>query len=130
MTDINQVILVGRLTRDSELKYSGAGTAVANFSVASSSYAGKDKENYTSYIDCVMFGKRAEAVNQYLVKGTQVVVNGSLKQSRWDSEGGKRSKVSITVSDIQMVGGKGKQEAKPQQELDVSPQTSDESIPF
>ena len=60
--DINNVALVGRLTRDAELKYTNSGTPVCKFSIASSTYAGQDKENYTSYFDFVLWGKQGEAI--------------------------------------------------------------------
>jgi len=106
MSDMNRVIIIGRLTRDSELKTLGSGTSVSNFSIAISEYMGQDKEEYTSFFDCVMYGKRAEGLAPYLKKGQQVGVEGTLHQSRWDSEAGKRSKVEIKVSNIQLVGGK------------------------
>lgn len=109
MADTNIVILIGRLTRDSELKYTTSGTAIATFSVATSEYQGTDKEMYTNYIDCTMFGKRAESLNQYLTKGTQLSVVGLLHQDRWEKDGTKRSKLSIKVSDVQLLGSKGGQ---------------------
>ena len=108
MTDINRVVLVGRLTRDSELKYTNGGLAIAKFSLANgySKKVGDNWENQTNFIDCVMIGKRAEGLNGYLTKGTQIAVDGELRQNRWEQDGQKRSKVEIMANNIQLLGGK------------------------
>ncbi len=106
-TDINHVVLVGRLTRDAELRYSNSGTAICRFSLANS-YRTKQGDTWgedTNFFDCVMFGKRAEAVNQYLTKGTQVGVDGALRFSKWEQDGQTRSKVEVHVNEFQFLGG-------------------------
>ena len=110
MEDLNSVTLVGRLTRDAEMKYSQAGNAYAQFSVANNkrkAVGNGEYEDAVSFFDCVMFGKLAESLTQYLVKGKQICLQGRMNQDRWeDAEGGKRSKIGIEVWKIQMVGGK------------------------
>lgn len=101
--DLNSVTLVGRLTRDSELKYTNTGTPICKFSIASSSYAGQGKDNYTSYFDITLWGKQGEAIQQYLEKGKQVAISGELKQDRWEQEGQKRSKVYIVARNVQLL---------------------------
>ena len=121
------------MTRDAELKALNTGTSVSNFSIAISEYMGKDREEYTSYFDCVMYGKRAEALNQYLGKGQQVAVEGTLHQSRWDSEAGKRSRTEIKVSNIQLVGSKKERSSDKPKQTEAKGSTAEdfeEEIPF
>ena len=126
---INRVITVGNLVRDAELKYTNSGMAICNFSIAVSEYQGKDKDNWTNYFDCVLFAKRAEALNQYLVKGQKVVVEGNMHQDRWESENGNRSKIQIKVSDLELVGGK-KSESKHETPVSNKPEDFESDIPF
>ena len=106
--DINNVVEVGRIVRDSTLKYTDSGTPVSNFSIAVNLRV-KEGETWgveASFFDCAMFGKRAEGVNQYLLKGKQIAIRGFLEQQKWESkEGQSRSKVQIVVSDVQLLGG-------------------------
>ncbi|MBB6213250.1 single-stranded DNA-binding protein [Borreliella californiensis] len=106
MADINSLVLSGRLTRDSELSYTESGMAVLRFSVANNRRMKKNDEwiDYPQYFDCVIFSKRAESLNDYLKKGKQVVVSGSLKYESWQDRntGDKKSKVNIFVDNLQM----------------------------
>ncbi|AJA89959.1 single-stranded DNA-binding protein [Borreliella chilensis] len=106
MADINSLVLSGRLTRDSELFYTESGMAVLRFSLANNRRLKKNDEwiDYPQYFDCVIFSKRAESLNDYLKKGKQVVVSGSLKYESWQDKntGDKRSKVNIFVDNLQM----------------------------
>lgn len=106
--NLNRVTIVGNLTRDAELKYLNNGTAVCELSVAvNDGWKSGDKwTEYVSYIDCTIMGKRAESLNKYLAKGTRVGVDGKLKQERWESDGGKRSRVKIMIDEIELLGGK------------------------
>jgi single-strand DNA-binding protein len=121
MKDLNKAVLIGRLTRDSEFKNTTTGTAVVNFSLA----VNEDQKNgsgqyekMTSFFDVVLFGKLAEAVAKYLVKGAQVCVAGKLKQDRWTDKatGQARTKIQIVCEDLQLIGGKA---GDKQQTLDV-----------
>lgn len=105
--DLNRVVLIGRLTRDPELKHIGEST-LCNFSIANGrTYkANGEKKEETHYFDCELWGKLADILKQYAFKGTQVMIEGKLKQSVWDSPDGKRSKVSIRVENFQLLGGK------------------------
>ena len=109
MADVNHVVLIGRLTRDAELKYTNTGFAVSKLSIAvnrrKKSDAGWTEE--VSYFDVVLWGKVAEALNQYLVKGKQIAVDGELRQNRWEQDGQNRSKVEISANNIQLLGGGG-----------------------
>ena len=113
MSDLNSVLLIGRLTRDAELAYSQGGSAVVTFSIASnrSVKRGDQWEEEASFFDIVYFGKPAEGLRPYLTKGKQVGIAAHLKQDRWtDRETGKgRSKISIVADGIQLLGGSGGQ---------------------
>jgi len=107
MADINRVILVGRLTRDAELRYTGGGMAVCKFSLAINrrKKSGDRWEDEAHFFDVVLFGKQGEAINQYLVKGKQVGIDGELRQNRWEQDGQPRSKVEIAAFNVQLLGG-------------------------
>ena len=107
MADINRVVLVGRLTRDAELKYTSAGQAVCKFSVAVNRRRknGDQWEDEANYFDVVLWGRQGESLNQYLVKGKAVGIDGELRQDRWQQDGQNRSKVEIVAGNIQLLGG-------------------------
>jgi len=103
---INRVVISGNLTRDPELRSTASGTAVLGLGVAVNdrrrNASTGDWEDYPNYIDCVLFGNRAEALEQYLVKGTKVALEGRLRWSSWEAEdGGKRSKHEIIVEELE-----------------------------
>lgn len=111
MADINCVALTGRLTRDSELKYTQGGNAVVRFSLAvnrSKRNADGSWSDEPSYFDCIYFGKPAEAINSYLTKGRQIAINGELRQSRWESEGQTRSRVEIYVNNLTLLSSQNR----------------------
>ena len=107
----NKVILIGRLTRDVELRYTPSGTAVAKFGLASSrtykdNITGENKEEVL-FIDITVFGRSAEVANQYLSKGRQVLVEGRLVLDQWvDNTGQKRSKHSVVAERVQFMGSR------------------------
>jgi single-strand DNA-binding protein len=107
MADINQVVLVGRLTRDAELKYTAGGQAVCKFSVAVNrrKKSGEQWVDEANFFDIVLWGRQGESLNQYLVKGKLVGVNGELRQDRWEQDGQNRSKVEIVAANLQLLGG-------------------------
>ena len=108
MADINHVVLVGRLTRDAELKYTNSGYPIGKFSIAVNTRRKKNEEwiDEANFFDVVLLGKIAESLSQYLVKGKQVGVEGQLKQNRWEQDGQPRSKVEVLSSNIQLLGAK------------------------
>jgi len=106
MNDFNIVTLISRIVKDAELTYTKSGTALCKFAIASNSYQGKDKDDYVSFFDIVLWGKQGEALNPYLKRGQQVGVAGSLRQDRWETDGNKRSRVNIVANNIQLLGGK------------------------
>lgn len=102
----NKVILVGNLTRDIELRYIGSGSALANTAMATNrryNVNGEKKEE-VCFIDITFWGRTAEIANQYLKKGSKVLIEGRLKFDQWqDQNGQNRSKHSITVETMQML---------------------------
>lgn len=103
--DITNFTVVGRLTRDAEARYTQGGTPYCRFSVASNygKKVGDQWEEEVSFFDFTLWGKRAESLLQYLVKGQQIAVSGKLRQDRWESEGEKKSRVSFFVDDLQLL---------------------------
>lgn len=99
---MNSLQIMGRLTRDVELKTIPSGTSIANFSIAFSEKY-KDKENLY-FFDCVAWGKTGEIIQKYFSKGERILVNGSLQQERWQQDDGKnRSKVAINVRSFDFI---------------------------
>lgn len=107
MGDLAVAVIVGRLTRDAELKYTSSGTAICAFSVATNARVKKGDQwvDEPSYWDVDIFGKRGESVSQYLTKGKLVAVEGDMRQDKWEKDGQTRMKVRITANDVQLLGG-------------------------
>ena len=112
MTDLNKVILVGRVTRDvgtDERSFSFVGNGVAKLvvSIASNRSIKKNEkwEDEVSYFDVTIWGKVAESLKNKLVKGKQIAVTGYLKQDRWEKDGKKQSKLNIIAESVQLLGG-------------------------
>jgi single-strand DNA-binding protein len=120
MSDLNRVVEIGRLTRDCQLAYTTSGKPVVKFSIAVNEKrrSGDDWVDEANFFDVVLWGKQGEALNQYLVKGKQVAIEGRLRQDRWEQDGQNRSKVVIEASSIQLLGGRetGNPAAFPQPE--------------
>lgn len=135
MSDVNKVIIIGRLTRDIEIKTTNNGGFVGKFSLASNR---KEKSGDTwtekpGFFDCVVFGKSAEILKQYTRKGSKLCVEGSLRWSSWEgSDGKKASKVEIAVESFQFLDAKpqgGEIEPQGAAHFDTGA-TSDDDIPF
>lgn len=104
MSDINKVFLTGNLTRFPELRATAGGTQILSFSLAfNTSVRNKQTgewEDRGNFIDCTIFGKRAEALSRYLTKGQKVAVTGELRYSTWEKDGQRHSKLDVIVDDI------------------------------
>lgn len=106
----NQVVLMGNLTRDPDLRATPSGQSVCNFSLAlNRSYKGQDGEwkEMTDFIDIVAWGPLGERVAQYLTKGRPALVSGRLQSRSWEQDGQKRSKVEVVAQDVTFLGSPG-----------------------
>ena len=107
---VNKVILVGRLGRDPETRYTGGGQAVANFSMATDeSYKDRngERQKRTEWHKIVVWGKQAEIAQQYLKKGSLVFIEGRIQSREWqDKEGQKRTSFEIVANNFRMLGGR------------------------
>lgn len=116
MSSLNKVFLMGRLTRDPELRYTPGGTAVADFGLALNRVyktAEGEKKESTTFVDITVWGKRAEVCAEFLSKGRQVLIEGRLELDSWETqEGQKRSKLKVVADDFQFIGGGGKSDRK------------------
>ncbi len=143
---INKVVISGNLTRDAELRTTQNGTSVSNFGVAVNDRVRNastgEWEDYPNFINCVLFGKRAEGISQYLTKGLKVAVEGRLRWSQWaDADGKNRSKIEVIVDEIELMSrnGGGSAQAQPSADaysapstpvVDASASVYDEDVPF
>lgn len=133
---INRVIASGNLTRDPELRKTAGGMAVMGFGIAVNDRRKNQNgewEDYPNFIDCTMFGTRAEAVSRYLDKGCKVAVEGKLRWSQWEKNGEKRSKIEVIVDEIELMSRSGNSapSAAPAPAAPApGPQVYDEDIPF
>ncbi len=112
----NKIILAGNLTRDIEIRYTQGGSAIANTAIATSrkfkAQDGSQKEE-TLFVDVTDFGRTAEIMNQFLRKGSKVLIDGRLKLDQWtDQQGNKRSKHSVIIETLQMLGSKADNEPR------------------
>ncbi len=145
---INRVIISGNLTRDPELRVTAGGVSVLGFGVAvndrrKNAQSG-EWEDYPNFIDCTVFGARADSLVQYLSKGSKVTIEGKLRWSQWERDGQKRSKIEVIVDDIEFMSSRdanrsyGAQAAPagyvpapmPASPVDTSSSVYDEDIPF
>lgn len=118
MSDFNSVVLVGRLTRDPELRYTQVGTEVCDIGLAVNNERGKVKE--TCFIEVTFWGKLAQIVSTHLSKGRQILVSGRLRQEVWqDKDGNKRSRLGVVANDFQFLDGPKPNNA-PTQTMDES----------
>lgn len=104
---INRVSITGNLTRDPELRVTAGGTQVLFFGVAVNDRRRNPQtgewEDYPNFVDCTMFGTRAEAVSRFLAKGNKVAIEGKLRYSSWEKDGQRRSKLEVIVDEIEFM---------------------------
>lgn len=137
---LNIVTLVGNLGRDAEVRYTSGGTAVANFSIATSEVwrdkTTNEKKEQTDWHRIVLWGKVAESLQQYLVKGKTVAITGSIHNREWeDRDGNKRYTTEIKARDVRLVGGGGGRrddhdQRSEQPSAPEPPELTEEDIPF
>lgn len=128
---INRVSISGNLTRDAELRQTQGGMAILSMGVAVNDRRKNQQtgewEDVPNFVDCVMFGSRAEKLAQYLAKGTKVAIDGKLRYSSWEKDGARRSKLEVVVDDLEFMSRGGQQR---QQQQAASADLYDENIPF
>jgi len=134
-SDINRVIIIGRLTRDPELKYLQSGTAVTRFSIANNKTykSNNEKKEQVSFFDCIAWSKLAETIVEYCNKGQRIGIEGRLQQRMWeDQEGKKRSAVEIVVDSIQFLSTAGeKKENSTESDSEYTGEIfGDDDVPF
>ena len=104
---INRVLISGNLTRDPEMRATAGGTQVMSFGVAVNDRRRNQQtgewEDYPNFVDCVMFGTRAEALSRYLSKGQKVAIEGKLRYSTWERDGQRRSKLEVVVDELEFM---------------------------
>lgn len=141
MASLNKVMLIGNLTRDVEMRFTPAGTGIANFGIACNrkwkdAKTGELKEEVT-FVDIELFGKTAEVAQKYLAKGKSVFIEGRLKLDQWEDKGTgqKRSKLKVIGETLQFLSD-GKQQPQAKPTAQQAPQAdhdlgiSDEGIPY
>ena len=131
MASYNRVVIVGNLTRDVELRYTPTGTAVTDIALAINDRVKKNDQwvDEVNFFDVTLWGRTAEVAGEYLSKGSSVLIEGKLKQDRWEQEGKTRSKVKIVGEKMQMLssrntGGAGGRPSGPHTSTDATPQSA------
>ena len=109
MASYNRVVLVGNLTRDPELRYIPSGTAVTEIGLAVNDRVKKGDQwvDETTFVDVTLWARTAEVANEYLSKGSSILIEGRLKLDQWEKDGQKRSKLRVVADKMQMLGGRG-----------------------
>ena len=134
MSDLNEVVISGRLTRDTELRYTPSGTAVTDVVIASNRIWSKDSERQeeTTFVDVTIWGKQAESLHTYLVKGRHLMIVGRLKLNKWETEeGDKRSKLTMVADKINLTpSGGGKNNKPPSESKEKVGAAAAEEVPF
>ena len=107
---INRVLISGNLTRDPELRQTAGGMAILSFGVAVNDRRRNPQsgnwEDYANYIDCTMFGNRANSLSNILTKGMKVAIEGKLRYSQWERDGQKRSKIEVIVDELEFMSSR------------------------
>ena len=111
---INRVNISGNLTRDPELRMTGSGTQILSFGVAVNDRRRNPQtnewEDVPNFVDCVVFGSRAEALSRFLSKGSKVAIEGKLRYSSWETkEGQRRSKLEVVVDEVEFLSSRNQQ---------------------
>ncbi len=129
---INRVTVTGNLTRDPELRQTAGGMMVLRLGVAVNdrvrNQSTGDWEDRPNFVDCVVFGARAEALSTLLGKGAKVAIEGKLRWSQWEHEGQKRSKIEIVVDELEFMSSRAQAQNAPDGEY--APEMANDDIPF
>lgn len=137
---INRVCISGNLTREPELRFTQSGMPVLSMNVAVNDRRKNPQngqwEDYPNFIDCAMFGTRAQGVSNYLSKGTKVSIEGKLRMNQWEQDGQKRTKIQVVIDELELMSARSTQAPTPAPaaptyapKAPVQP-VCDEDIPF
>jgi single-strand DNA-binding protein len=131
---INKVLISGNLTRDPELRATASGMPVLGLGVAVNdrrkNQSTGEWEDYPNFIDCTMFGSRAESVSRFLSKGSKVAIEGKLRWSQWERDGQKRSKIEIIIDEIEFLSARDNSSSSAvRQPISTTPDRRDEIPP-
>ncbi len=124
MPNFNKAILIGHLVKEPEMRTTPSGTSVANFTIATNRKYKEQEE--TLFMDCVAFGKLGDVIGNYTFKGAAILVEGRLRQERWEKDGQKFSKIKLIAEQIQLLSsrqGNGQQDNQ-------SEQFTEDDLPF
>lgn len=133
---INKVMISGNLTRDPELRSTQSGMQVLGFGVAVNERVKNQRtgewEDRPNFVDCTMFGNRAESVSRYLAKGSKVAIEGRLRWSQWEDRngGGKRSKLEVVVDEIEFMSRRDEAPREARREEPEPGCAYDDELPF
>lgn len=138
MASFNRVVLLGKLTRDPQVRFTPGGTAVAELGMAvNRSWFDKQtnqKKEETTFVDVTLWGKQAELAGEHLAKGRSVLIEGRLQLDSWEDKttGEKRQKLKVVAESMQFVGSGPKQGGSPKKEKDAAPEPDflDDDVPF
>ena len=143
MSNINVVVVAGRATKDPEVRATASGTTVMTFGLASNEGRKNQHtgqwEDYTNFIDCTMYGKRADSLANIIKKGMKLTVHGRLHYSQWEKDGQKRSKLEVIANEIELPPSKAASQEEPTaqstpqypvQQTDPYSSVYDDEIPF
>lgn len=127
MKNTNTVTIIGNLVRDPELKTTQSGKSICTFSLAVNGF-----NDYVSYIDCAAWEKLGNVINEHMSKGKKIAVSGELRQERWETEGGKRSRLIIVAHDVEFLSPKSGIDSMGTEVSEAPPSNpfSDDDIPF
>lgn len=130
---INKVVISGNLTRDMEIRSTASGLAIGGFSVAVNDRRKNNQtgewEDHPNFIDCTLFGSRAEKLQPYLVKGAKVALAGKLSWSQWEKDGQKRSKIEVIVDELELLNSReSSNTCTRSQNCENAPQNQQESV--
>lgn len=129
MANLNRVLLTGNLTQDPDYKVTTSGMPVLTLRVAVNDRrkVGGEWKDEPGFYDCVILGKRADSLKQFLSKGRKVGIEGKLRWSSWETDGRIRSKVEIAVDDLELLDSGRRREAQQPPQV---PELYDQDIPF
>lgn len=131
---INRVNISGNLTRDPELRMTSGGTQVLSLGVAVNDRRRNAQtgewEDYPNFVDCTMFGARAEAVSRFIRKGSKVAIEGKLRYSSWERDGQRRSKLEVVVDEIEFMDGMREQRGEAREAAHAPADIYDDDVPF